>query len=174
MPTKIAKPDAAPAAKKSTRASLEVPKKELAAASKATGLKIPKELATCADMLYEMELKRYALQHQIEAMKKDETTLREHLINNLPKSNALGVTGKLANAVIKEKEIIELAGSEEDRFSLVYDYILKNARRNPGVWSLLQRRLGDAAAKELVDAGKGKLIGAKLGKVPVVSLTKVK
>lgn len=173
MPTKIAKPAAPAPAKKASRAALEVPKKETAAASKDAGFAIPKDLAACADLLYETENKRYALQHQAEALKKNETALREHLIKNLPKSKARGVTGKVANATIKEKEIVELVGTEADRYEKVYDYILKNARRNPGVWSLLQRRLGDAAAKELIDAGKGALIGAKIGKIPVVSLTKV-
>ena len=160
--------------KKSSRAALETPKKETAAASKGAGFKIPKSLAACADMLYTMETERYALQHRVEAMKANETALREHLIENLPKSQALGVSGKVATATIKDKEIVELIGTEDDRYSKVYDYILKNARRNPGVWSLLQRRLGDAAAKEMITAGKGPLIGAKLGKIPTVSLTKVK
>lgn len=132
------------------------------------GFKIPTALAKCADMLYELERERYALQKQIEEMKKKESALTEHLINNLPKSDATGVSGKIARAVIKEREIVELIGTETDRFALVYAYILKNAKKDPGVWSLMQRRLGEASAKELVAAGKGKLIGAKMGKVPVV------
>lgn len=167
QPAVVAKPARA------SRAKAEVPAKEVAKASKEAGVAIPKSLASCADMLYEMERKRYILQAEVEAMKKTETVIREHLINNLPKSDALGIAGKVARATIKEKEIVELIGSETDRFEKVYDYILKNGRRNPGVWSLLQRRLGDAAAKELIDAGKGALIGAKLGKVPTVSLTKI-
>jgi hypothetical protein len=166
VPTKIATP-------KASRAALETPKKETAAASKEAGFKIPKDLAECADMLYLKEKERYALQAKAEALKKEETTLREHLINNLPKSKALGVTGKVANAVIKEKDIVELIGTEQERFAKVYDYILKNGRKNPGVWALLQRRLGDATAKEMIDAGKGALIGARLGKVKTISLTKV-
>lgn len=136
--------------------------------------KIPETLAGCADMLYELERKRYALQKEVEEYKKLEFVLTEHLINNLPKAEALGVTGKIANATIKEREIVELIGTEVDRFAKLYDYVLKNARKNPGVWSLLQRRVGDAAAKELIAAGKGALIGAKLGVVKVISLTKVK
>lgn len=158
---------------RASRAAATVPDKEVAKTSKEAGVKIPKSLAACADMLYEMERRRYVLQKEVDAMKSAETAIREHLINNLPKSDALGIAGKIARATIKEKEIVELVGSETDRFEKVYDFILKNGRKNPGVWSLLQRRLGEAAAKELIDAGKGALIGAKLGKVPTVSLTKV-
>jgi hypothetical protein len=161
--------------RKPARDALSTPKSETTtpAAKAITGFKIPTSLAQCADLLYKLEKERYALQHQAEDLKKKETLLTEHLINNLPKSDATGVVGKVARAVIKEREIVELIGTETDRFALVYEYILKNARKDPGVWSLMQRRLGEAAAKELVAAGKGKLIGAKMGKVPVVSLSKV-
>lgn len=137
-------------------------------------VKLPKSLAACADLLYDTQQKRYTLQKQVDELAKLETDVREHLINNLPKSDATGVTGKLANARIVEKDIVELVGTERDRFEKVYDYILKNAKKDPGVWSLLQRRLGEAAAKELIAAKKGALIGAKLGKIPTISLTKVK
>lgn len=170
MPTKTTTPK--PTAKAS-RAALETTKKDTDAASKTAGVKLPKTLAGCADLLYTMEKERYVLQHKVEVMKKSETAIREHLIANLPKSDALGVTGKVANATIKEREIVELIGTEADRYEKVYDYILKNARKNPGVWSLLQRRLGEASAMELIVAGKGGLIGAKLGKIPTVSLKKV-
>jgi hypothetical protein len=158
---------------KQRRAALETPVKATAKASTAAGFALPKTLAECADMAYQLREERYAAQKKVDEMKKRETALVEHLINNLPKSKASGVRGKFALATIKEAEVIELIGTETDRFEKVYDYILKNARKNPGVWSLLQRRVGDAAAKELILAGKGALIGAKIGKIPTVSLTKV-
>lgn len=159
--------------KRASRAALETPAKETAAASKAAGFKLPKTLAACADMAYQLRTERYAVQKKVDELQARETALCEHLINNLPKSDALGVVGKAARAVIKEREIVDLQGDGKDKFAKVYDYILKNARRDPGVWALLQRRVGEAAAKELIEAGKGKLIGAKIGTVPTVSLTKV-
>lgn len=138
------------------------------------GVKLPKSLGACADLLYETQQKRYDIQKEIDRLTKLETDIREHLINNLPKSEATGVTGKLATARVVEKEVVELYGTERDRFEKVYSYILANAKKDPGVWSLLQRRVGDAAAKELIAAGKGAKIGARLGKVPAISLTKVK
>lgn len=159
-----------PSVVRSSRAALEAPKAD----RKSAVVVIPKSLAAAADLMYTIREQRLALQREIELLQKQETTLSEHLIDNLPKSDAQGVTGKLINATIKIREVVELVGTEEDRFSGVYDYILKNARRNPGVWSLLQRRVGEAAAKELILAGKGDAIGARIGEVPFVSLTKPK
>ena len=163
-----------PTKTRQTRAALEVPKKEAAAAAKATGFKLPKTLAECADRAYKLREARYALQKQVDALANEEAALTDHLIENLPRSEASGVRGKLAAATIKDKEIVVL-GTEDmaDRFERLHDYILRNARRDPGVWSLLQRRVGESAVKELIEAGKGKLIGATLGKVKTVSLTKV-
>lgn len=137
-------------------------------------MKMPKTLAGCADLMYKTRQDRLALQKRVDELKSEENELAEHLIQNLPKANAQGITGKLINATIKDKEIVELYGTEEDRFSKVYEYILKNAKRDPGVWALMQRRVSDTAAKELIEAGKGALIGARLGTVPFVSLTKPK
>ena len=142
-------------------------------AKEVAGFKLPKTLAACADMAYTLRQERYALNKKVEELQAKETALTEHLIQNLPKSDASGVRGRTALATIKEKEIVELIGTEADRFAKVYAYILKNGKKDPGVWSLLQRRVGDAAAKELILAGKGDAIGAKIGKVPTVSLTKI-
>lgn len=159
-----------PSVTRSSRAALEAPKAD----RKSDVVAIPKSLAAAADLMFSIREKRLALQREVELLQKQETTLGNHLIDSLPKSDAQGVTGKLVNATIKMREVVELIGTEEDRFAGVYAYILKNAKRDPGVWSLLQRRVGEAAAKELIAAGKGDAIGARIGEVPFVSLTKPK
>jgi len=157
----------------SRRTNLEVPAKETAAASKAAGFALPKTLAACADALYETRQARYALQKQVEDLAARETALTDHLLEHLPQAQAMGVKGHKATVTIKDKEIVELYGTETDRFEKLYDYILRHARKDPGVWSLLQRRPGEAAVKELISAGKGAAIGARLGKVPALSVTKL-
>lgn len=157
----------------SRRTNLEVPAKETAAASKEAGFKLPKTLAACADLLYETRQERYDLQKKIEGLAARENVLTDHLLSNLPQSGATGVKGRAATVTIKKKEIVELYGSEVDRFEKLYDYILRHARKDPGVWSLLQRRPGEAAVKELIAAGKGAAIGARLGEVPTLSVTKL-
>lgn len=155
-------------ATRSSRAALEAP----IADRKSDVVKIPKSLAACADEMFRIKTARLAMQKEVEALQKQESALGEHLIENLPKSDAQGVVGRTIKAIIKTKEVVELYGTEEDRFALLYAYVIKNAKKDPGVWSLLQRRVSDSAAKELIAAGKGALIGARLGEVPYVSLTK--
>lgn len=138
--------------------------------------KIPKTLAACADLAYETRQARLKLQKEVEALQERETALVQHLLTKLPETNATGTKGRVGAATIKDKEVVELYGTGSDtgdRFDKVYEYIRKNAGKDPGVWSLLQRRLNDATAKELIAAGKGAAIGARVGVVKVISLTKV-
>lgn len=136
-------------------------------ATKPAEFKPPKTLAACADQLYNTQQQRYALQKQVEELSKQETILREHLINNLPKSDATGVAGKVARATVKSRDVYVVKDWDK-----LYGYITLNAKKNPGVWSLLQRRLGEGAAAEIISAGK-KLPGVEAGTVPVISLNKV-
>ncbi len=46
-------------------------------------IKPPKSLGACADVLWDMQQKRYALQHDVTAMKADETVIKDHLIANV-------------------------------------------------------------------------------------------
>jgi len=139
-------------------------------------VKLPKSLAACADLLYTTRQDRLKLQKEVEAMQALETQIVQHLLEELPKSGATGMKGRLGVATIKQKEIVELYGTGSDtgdRFDKVYEYIRKNAGKDPGVWSLLQRRLNDATAKELIAAGKGAAIGARIGMIDVISVTKL-
>ena len=72
--------------------------------AKAKQFKIPKQLAACADLLYETREQRLALQKQIDNLSKQESALKEHLINNLPKSEASGVAGKVCRVTVVTKE----------------------------------------------------------------------
>lgn len=68
-------------------------------------LKMPKTLAGCADALYQTKKDRLAAQKEIEPLAQFEKDLKEYLINNLPKSEARGVSGQQANAKIVTKDI---------------------------------------------------------------------
>jgi hypothetical protein len=129
--------------------------------------KIPKTLALCADRLYAVKAERLAKEKEAEAFKAEETALREHLINNLPKSDATGVAGKVCRASITSKTVAQV-----DNWDDLYAYIVKGYKKNPGVFSLLQRRVGDAAVKEMAEAGV-KVPGTVLIDVPQVSLNKL-
>jgi len=118
--------------------------------------KVPKHLADCADMLYEKREERLQVQKVVDALAKEEGVLREHIIANLPKSNASGISGKVATARIETKMIPQV----EDREAL-QAYIKKTGR-----FDLLQGRLSESAVLEMWADNK---------KVPgVVSFTAVK
>lgn len=129
--------------------------------------KLPKTLAGCADALYEAQQTRYRLQKDLDALKELEGALREHLIENLPKSDATGVAGKVARATVKSDTVY----SPKD-WDAIHGYILANAKKNPGVWAIMQKRLGSEALKEMDESGALPK-GIERLQVPKLSLTKV-
>jgi len=140
-----------------------VAKKAVAQApAKAKKFEIPKKLAQAADMLYTKRLERLALQKQVDEIAKQEGLLREHLINNLPKSAAQGVSGQVASARIETKDIPQV--SDWPKF---YAYIIKEK-----AFDLLQRRVNETAIQERLDAKK-KVPGITIFKAVKVSSTKV-
>lgn len=137
--------------------SVEVP------SPKIKGFLMPKSLALCADLLYETRQLRLDMDKQVAEMKSKETMLRQHLIDNLPVSDATGVAGKVARATIVTKE--EPVAKNWDE---TFEYVRKKK-----AFFLLQKRLNTTAIKEVWANGKqipgvGKII------VKSVSLNKVK
>ncbi len=128
---------------------------------------LPKTLAGCADELYTIRQQRFALQKQVEAIQARESQLSEELINKLPKSAASGIAGKVARVTIETKTVCQVVDWDK-----VNDYIIKNAKKNPGVFALYQRRIGESAVKEMWEAGKS-VPGVEPMEVPRVSLNKL-
>lgn len=123
--------------------------------------KVPKSLAVAADQLYQLRNDRLALAKVVEAMEKQEKALKNYLIENLPKSQASGVAGKLARATIKVEEVPQL--KEHNKF---FAYVKKHDR-----FDLMQRSLNKSAVMELIEQGK-KVPGIELFPVVKVSLNK--
>lgn len=105
------------------------------------------KLGACADKLYELRELRAKLQRQVDAIAADEAALKQHLIDNLPKSEAVGVAGKVARVQVTTKRV----PTAED-WEAIQEYVKKNASK--GGFALLQRRLNAAAVQEIWDAGK--------------------
>lgn len=122
---------------------------------------IPKTLGACADMLYELRDKRLALSRQVDEIKKQETAIANHLIDNLPKSDAKGVVGRVARAVVQTKIVAQVKDWEP-----FYAFIRKSKD-----FSLMQRRVNEAAVKERWEAGKA-VPGVEPFNVVKVSVTK--
>lgn len=128
---------------------------------------LPKSLAGCADEAYTVRAQRYALQKQVDALKARESRLVEELIAKLPKSQATGIAGKVCRAKVESRTVYQA----ED-WDKINEYIAKNAKKNPGVFALYQKRLSDTTIKEMEEAGVH-VPGVTSIDVPTVSLTKV-
>jgi hypothetical protein len=134
-------------------------------------IKLPKSTAAVGDLLYDTQQKRFALQKEIDALQAVESACRDFLIENLQKGEATGARGKKALVYVENKEVLQV----ED-WTKLYGYILANIKRMPGLWGLLQKRLGESMAKELfADPKEGKKLKGAIKKVevPVVRVNKL-
>jgi hypothetical protein len=100
--------------------------------------KLPKTMGACADKLFELRNKRLAIQKVADEIEEEEKALKNHIINNLPKSEASGVAGKLARVTIVSKDVPQVKD-----WDALYRYIKKT-----NSFEILQRRLSDVAVKE--------------------------
>lgn len=129
--------------------------------------KPPKTLAACADLLFTTRAKRLLITKEVDALQAQETALREHLINTLPKSEASGIAGKLARVSIESKTVVSVKD-----FDAVVAYVVKTYKRNPGVAALLRRQVSEATVKEMWAAGAD-VPGTEPLDIPVVSVNKL-
>jgi hypothetical protein len=106
--------------------------------------KFPKAMGACADRLFELREKRLEEQKKVDAIEAEEKAIKEHIIQNLPKSEASGVAGKVARVTVITKQVPQVKD-----WDVFYKHIKKT-----GEFELLQRRLTDTAIRERWDAGK--------------------
>lgn len=132
---------------------------------KALRLPIPRTPAQAADMYYEVRQRRYSAKKLVDALQAQETLLGNLFINVLPKDDATGVSGKVAHARVENKVTVHVASWEE-----LQAYVART--RSKGGFALMQRRVNEAAVKEIWEAGK-KVPGTEEYKVPVVRVTKL-
>ena len=123
--------------------------------------KFPKAMGACADRLYEIRQKRLAMQKEVDEIEAEEKALKEHIINNLPKSDS-GAAGKVARVSVVTKDVPQV--KDWDAF---YKYVSRTKS-----FDLLQRRLSDAAIKERWE-NKKQVPGVEAFTVVSVSLNKV-
>jgi hypothetical protein len=135
-------------------------------ATKTVTFKPPKDLAVCADQLYATREQRLALERQAAELQAQETALREHIINTLPKSST-GIAGKVVRISVETKEVYTV--KDWDAFR---GYIRANASKNPGVWALMNKAANQAGLKDMAEHGKA-IPGVEKLKVPFVSINKV-
>ena len=94
-------------------------------------------------------------------LESQESVLREHIIQNLPKSELEGAKGKVGKVTLGLKTTVKITDWGE-----FYKYLVKTKN-----FALLQRRPGDAAIQEIWESGK-KVPGAEPFNVVTLSITK--
>jgi hypothetical protein len=125
-------------------------------------MKFPKSMSACADLLFEKREARLAADKIAVSLKSEEQALIDHIIDNLPKDSR-GAVGK--HHMVKVYTDQKLVVKDWDEF---YKYVHRTKK-----YELLQKRLGEGAAQEIIDDGK-KVPGVEPFTVVKVSLTVVK
>lgn len=116
-----------------------------------------------ADSFGEYNQQRLAQEKIAKSLQEREGALRNYLIENVSKGDAGGAIGKLWQCVVKTKTVVQVTDWEA-----YWKYVFKTKRTD-----LLQRRVGDAAVKEMWAANK-EVPGCTKFEAPSISLTKVK
>lgn len=106
--------------------------------------KWPAKLGACVDLLYTLKMKRIALDHQAEELRKQQTALSDHMLKKFDKDDLRGGYGRIAGASVDRKEVPIF----ED-FDKFWKYAKKNDAKD-----LFQRRLNVKAVEERWEAGK--------------------
>lgn len=112
-------------------------------------------------MLYKLRQERLEQSKKVTALEEQETLLREHIIQNLPKSELEGAKGKFGKVTLGTKTTSRIAD-----WDLFYKHILKTKN-----FALLQRRPGDSAIQEIWESGK-KVPGVEPFNIITLSVTK--
>ena len=123
----------------------------------------PQSLAACADLLFEVRARRLEAQKVTDQIAAEESALKEHLINELPKGEASGISGKLARVSIVTKTIVKVEDWPE-----FYKYIAKKK-----AFDMLQRRVSDKAVQDRWE--KGEVVpGTSPFNIPTISINQLK
>lgn len=125
-------------------------------------IKLPTTLGACADRLFTVRNERLKEQKALEPLKQEESALKDHIIETLPKSKASGVAGKLARVSVTTSPVPTV----ED-WDKLYAYVKKT-----GEWDLLGRTI-NAEAVRLRWEAKKKVPGVGVFNVVSVSINKL-
>lgn len=158
---------AAPAAKKATGSGLMPKVTDLSVCEAKPHIKFPATLPALADAYYTTMQERLKLQKEVDKLEEKEKAFKAHLINNLPLSEANGVAGKIASVRIEQKDRVAV-----DNWDELQAYAIKNVKK--GGFAIFQRRVNDAAIKELLADPKAKFKGAHLEQYKSLSYSKLK
>jgi hypothetical protein len=115
-----------------------------ATASAPMKLKLPKTLGATIDLLQTLRDQRTAIESKISQIKKQESAIEAHLMNNFARSELSGARGKLASVSLVEQDSVDV--QDWDSF---YEYIRKNK-----AWDMLRKRPSITACRARWDDNK--------------------
>lgn len=128
----------------------------------AEGGLMPASIGLCADLYSEVRELRLAMEKHVATVKARENEIKEHIINNLSKSEDTGAAGKKYRAQIVRKLAPTL--KDWDAFTA---FIVRTGR-----FDLLHKRVADKPVKDLWEAGE-EVPGVEKFNSIDVSITKI-
>ena len=126
------------------------------------GSPLPDSLGRCADMLHEVRATRLEMEKMVASVKARETELKDHIIDSLSVGDDTGAAGHEYRVQVVTKPKATIA--EWEAFTR---WVAETGR-----FDCIQRRLGERAVLDMIEAGE---IPPGVEKVNVkdVSLTKI-
>lgn len=133
-------------------------------------LKLPKSMGACADLLHAKRTARLAADKVAAALKAEEQTIIEHIIDNLDKEST-GAAGKTHRVQVVKEDIPQL---DTDNVMDFFAWMSKNK-----AYDCVQRRLSKDAIMARIEYDKNGKVkkmppGVKMFTALKVSLTKVR
>lgn len=128
----------------------------------AVSRKIPATLGEAADLLYRVRAEKSEAENVVKEINTFKRELENYIIDNLPKSNASGISGTIAKVRVYTDDVPTV--DDWDKF---YKYVSRKK-----AFELMQRRLAVVAIRERQANGE-KLPGVGTFRVVKVSVTKL-
>jgi hypothetical protein len=126
------------------------------------GHRMPKSIGLCADEYAHVRELRLSMQKVVDAVAEREREIREHIIDNLSKSDDTGAAGKRYRAQVVTKPVPQVKD-----WPALWQHILRTRR-----FDLLQKRLAERAVKDAWEEGS-EIPGVEKFNAVEVSITKI-
>lgn len=123
---------------------------------------LPKAIGLCADLYSDVRALRLMMEKEVAAVQARETEIKNHIIDNLSKSDDTGAAGKRYRAQIVIKDVPKLSD-----WTKLTAYVMEHDR-----FDLIQKRLSDKAVTDMWEANEA-VPGVEVMHIPNVSITKI-
>lgn len=126
------------------------------------GSPMPRSIGLCADFYNDVRALRLMMEKEVATIQARESEIKNHIIDNLSKSDDTGASGKRFRAQIVMKTVPQLAD-----WAAFTGYVMEHDR-----FDLIQKRLGEKAVADMWESGE-EIPGVAKFNTPTVSITKI-